>query len=164
MNAISRITVGYSEEEDRIELACEYDTGEIQVLWLTRRLCSRLVAVLVSRMEEADARDPFSKKALQSWEFHEARAGLVPGSPVEGGDLPGALVNAVDISQEGENVRLAFRWEAGAVLNLDGTALRQWLGIVRDAYVKAEWTDAIWPDWFDASPVAHEAPAGFSLH
>lgn len=162
---MSRITVSYSDEEDRIELACQYETGGVQVLWLTRRLCDRLVEALVMRLEKTERQDPFSADTLQSWELSAARAALLPENPVSGSGASRMLVNSIDIGRENGKFRLFFRWnEGGALLILDDTSLRQWLSFVHDAYVRAQWESGVWPAWFASSSTNHRPSSGMSLH
>ncbi len=151
--------------EDRIELACRYETGGIQVMWLTRRLCDRLVEALVARLQTPGRQDPISANTLQSWELSAAKAALVPENPVSEIGASRVLVNAVDLSQENGRFRLYFRWkDSGALLILDDTSLRQWLSIVHETYAKAQWGSGVWPVWFSAASASHLASSGVPLH
>ena len=162
---MNRITVGYSEEEDRIELACRYETGAVQVLWLTRRLCDRLVEALVARLQTPGRLDPLSANTLQSWELSAAKAALVPENPVSESGASRVLVNSIDLSQENGRFRLLFRWREGsALLILDDTSLRQWLSIVHETYVKAQWGSGVWPAWFAPASASPDASSGMALH
>ena len=63
-------------------------------------------------------------------------------------------------------VRLVFRDAQGAVaaMVLQPQPLRQWLGIVFDAWQQAEWPLEVWPDWLRESVPAKTVSAGGLMH
>ncbi len=166
MSNISRVTVTYSEAEDRIELACEIDSGETRVLMLTRRLCDRLVEAILTRLDRPGSRDPLAGRAIEAWALSAARAELVPENPVRADGAFRSLVSSVDIRQDGEYFQLLFRWHENgeAALNLDAVFVRQWLSIVHDAYLRAAWHSGIWPEWFDPALAGQALRSGRALH
>ena len=51
-----------------------------------------------------------------------------------------------------------------AKLKLAAQPLRQWLGIVFDAWQQAEWPLEVWPDWLRESVPAKAVSAGGLVH
>lgn len=153
MADLQRITTEYIEAQDRLRLAGELADGAPQVLWLTQRLLQRLLPVLLQQLQGAGAgaeTDTPYADLLHSFVQQSARAELVPQPPVQASDSsPAWLVVSVDIVQSAEGVRLTFKGaqDQQVSLALVTLALRQWLGIVHDAYAKAEWPLQGWPQW-----------------
>ena len=52
MDGIKRFTTEYVIPEDRIRLSLEDNDGQMRVLWLTRRLCTRLVPQIVKVLDK----------------------------------------------------------------------------------------------------------------
>jgi hypothetical protein len=48
-------------------------------------------------------------------------------------------------------------------MTLDETALRQWLALLQQSFLRAEWDDDIWPGWLLPLDPAG-APAGLRLN
>ena len=70
------------------------------------------------------------------------------------------LVQAVDVADKGELLLLDFRGEGEATVRLQvsGTLLRQWLGIVYGLYRKAEWPQDFWPQWMTSAALPEPVP------
>lgn len=156
--SLQRLTTEFVDREDRIRLAGEMEDGRPVVVWLTRRLLERLLPVLLGWLEERSATLPRAE-ALLSFAQRAASAELTPQAPVRAdADSPAWLALAVDVAQSEEAVGLTFRGADGrsATLALTGKPLRQWLGIVHEAYLKAEWPLDVWPEWLRESRL----PAG----
>lgn len=155
---LQRLTTEYIDREDRIRLAGEVEDGAPVVVWLTRRLLERLLPVLLGWLEERSATLPRAE-ALLGFAQQAAAAELTPQAPVRA-DAGSAqwLALAVDVVQSEKAVGLTFRGadERSATLTLTGKPLRQWLGIVHDAYLKAGWGLEAWPEWLRESRL----PAG----
>jgi hypothetical protein len=146
---LERITTEYIEAEDRIRLCGKVASGVPVVIWLTQRLLQRLLPALL-RVLEGNSADVHHAEALQGFAQQVARAELKPQVPVQAGAGSAAWVAlSVDIATSAQAVSLTFRDADGqaAMLMLEATPLRQWLGILRDLYVKAEWPCDVWPGW-----------------
>ncbi len=65
------------------------------------------------------------------------------------------LADSIDFTHASEGVVLTFKSanDQRAMLSLTAAALRQWLNIVYDAYVRAEWPLAAWPDCISEAAV-----------
>lgn len=152
MVTLERITTEYVESEDRIRLSGEAASGAPVVIWLTQRLLQRLLPVLLPLLD--GRRDSHYAEIMQGFAQQAARAELKPQAPVkaEAGRVAW-LALAVDIAPAEQAVTLIFRSADGqaASLMLGALPLRQWLGILHDFYVKAEWSLAEWPEWIRAS-------------
>ncbi len=156
MKAIEKVTVSYHEHEDRLHFACADNVGEVQGLWLTQRLGNRLIVALLAQLDGALAHLPneYARETVQTWELSSARAQLMPACPVQSKTpVQNDLVTSVDISHANDVFELVFRGaeNSASLLNMNKTALRQWLHIVHQHYRQAGWhCTEIWPAWFDA--------------
>lgn len=160
MTELKRLTTSYLGVEDRIQLAGEMAGGATVVLWLTQRLMQRLLPVLLQSLEKKGIDAPYAG-VLQGFAQQTAKAELVAAPPVSTGQGSLAwLVVSVDISQTAETVRLTFKGleDQQALLVLAPKPLRQWLGIVHEAYRKAGWPMVLWPDWVLDNAVPDTVP------
>lgn len=165
---IQKLTVRYDEREDRLLLAAKCDTGQVRGLWLTQRLATPLIRVILKRLGEVvmtEARSaPQSKPstlrqiALQTWEQSTAQAKQMSSAndPVSvPPDIQYGLVDEINvICRPGGNFQLNFRLSETAPLCLPLTSIlaRQWLAVLRTQYQRAEWhVPGLWPAWFDAA-------------
>jgi hypothetical protein len=149
MTTLERITTEYIDFEDRIRLSGEVGNAAPVVVWLTRRLLQRLLPVLLQRLELPGADAPLAE-VLHGFAQQAARAELAPQAPVRAGAGSTVwLAMSVDIVQLEQTVSLTFRGADGqkAILTLAAKPLRQWLSILHDAYIKAEWPLGVWPEW-----------------
>lgn len=147
--SLQRITTEYVDIEDRIRLSGETENATTVVLWLTQRMLQRLLPTLLQWLERQST-DTLRTEILQSFAQQAAEAGLTPQAPVRAGaDSTAWLVLSVDVTQSEEAVTLTFRGVEGQDINLTLAAnpLRQWLAIVHNAYLKAEWSLDVWPVW-----------------
>lgn len=165
---LQRITTEYIEAEDRLRLAGEGKVGEGMQGWLTQRLFGRLLPHLVGWLERqpigiGDASDsyllaPVQSDMLQDFVQQAACAELVPQVPVcaKEGEVAW-LVHAVDLAFKPEGIVLTFRGQVDveqASFGFTAQSMRQWLGIVYDQYVQAEWSLALWPQWISGRSAA----------
>ncbi len=175
MNALRRITTEYVEREDRLRLTGEFSSGDTVVLWLTQRLVNRLVPHLIAWLDRqlapASARPSVQaahQDIVQGFAQQAARAQLGPEPPVRASSTQaGWRVDAVDVTPSKEAVVLRFRGEAEAcgTLTLTAQALRQWLGIVYEQYLRGEWPTAVWPAWMrDSAPAPATGHRAALLH
>lgn len=152
---LERITTEYIDTEDRIRLSGEVGSDDVPVMiWLTQRLLQRLLPILLLWLENQNADMPHAE-ILHGFAQQAAKAELTPQAPVLAGSNSTAwLAHSVDIEQSEQAVTLTFYGADGqepVSLTLVATPLRQWLSIVYDAYLKAEWSIEIWPGWLRQS-------------
>ncbi len=152
MSRIIRFSQMFDPSEDRIAWITEDDRGETTRLWLSLRLCQRMVGALVPKVQEirpaptVAASDP----AIQSWEQAAAMAQLEPGPPI----LPSAktttgLVQSIDIAPVNGEFLLTLHFGEGEQRSLALTAveMRQSLTVLYRLYRAAEWPLDVWPGW-----------------
>lgn len=161
--ALQRVTTAYVENEDRLRLTGKLADGDTVVLWLTQRLLSRLVPHLTAWLARqagsfASTVSPAMQSAhhdiVQGFAQQSARAQLKPGSPVRAASTAaGWRVDAVDVAQGEVGVVLTFKGEAGeqVVMTMTTQPLRQWLSIVYEQVVAAEWPTTAWPAWMEVA-------------
>lgn len=146
---IGRFTTEYIDTEDRLRLAGEGAAGVPVVIWLTQRLLARAIPPLLLWLEQQGAALPRAEVA-HSWAQQAARAALAPAPPVRPAiDTVAWLAQRIDVTFGADRVLLVFRSEQEdvATLPLATLPLRQWLNILHDAHVAADWPLAAWPDW-----------------
>lgn len=155
MQILQKVTIEYSDAEDRIRLTGDSEQAVPVVIWLTQRLLQRILQVLVKKHEPKDKSHPHHD-VFQSFAQQAARSELEQ-TPVESvqprGDSPVWLVTSVEITHSEQEVSLVFRGDEGqhAKLVLGEKHLRQWLGILHGLYLKAEWPLDVWPEWIGES-------------
>jgi hypothetical protein len=160
MTDLQRLTTQFVDNEDRIRLSGENADGEVQVLWLTRRLLDRLVPVLCEQL--APGADTHAG-LLSSFKQEAAQSQLAPQEPVQATSAgTEALVTRIDMVRVEHGLRLTFfaqDSEAAAIV-MPELSLRQWLAILRDQFRIAGWPENVWPAWTDpgATPDADAAP------
>lgn len=123
------------------------------MIWLTQRLLQRLLLPLLRWLGHQGTDTP-SAKVLQSFAQQAARAELVMQVPVRAGKGSAIwLALSVDIAQSEQSVSLTFCGVdgQGATLTLGAKPLRQWLSILHEACIKAEWELDVWPGWLRES-------------
>ncbi len=170
---LRRLTTRYIPLEDRLQLTGELSTGQVQILWLTRRLIDRILPHLWRWLEQAEASQPSGhdspaavsaarsdagRTELQRFAQQAATAGLGPQTPVESPPDPATLlIVSVDLAQTTRGVRLTLKGQVLAGqgpeavrLSLTALAMRQWLQIVYQQYRQAQWSVQGWPAWFQA--------------
>ncbi|MGZ4955646.1 MAG: hypothetical protein ACXV8Q_11080 [Methylobacter sp.] len=150
---LQRITTEYIDFEDRIRLSGELDNAEPVVIWLTQRLLHRLLVALLRWLGRQDTDAP-SAEILQSFAQQAARAELAVQVPVSAGESSAVwLALSVDIAQSEQSISLTFRGAEGqdATLTMETKPLRQWLSILHEAYINAEWELDVWPGWLRES-------------
>ncbi|WP_024298609.1 hypothetical protein [Methylomicrobium lacus] len=157
MTLLKRITTDYDEAEDRIKLVGEYQSGNLGVIWLTQRLLSRLLPVILDRLQKAmgDIHQVGQVgSVVQEFAQQAARAQMPPLPPLKPEpDAQAWLVKSIDIASVSNGIRLTFKGPGfeQAILKLEGQFLRQWLNILYDINRKAGWPVTIWPDWIRES-------------
>lgn len=161
MIKLERITTEYIVREDRIRLSGERADGATVSIWLTQHLLSRLLPLLLQWIERQCGNVPRAE-TLHSFVQQMAKAELTLQRPVRAiASRTAWLARSVDVAQSRKAVRLTFRGEEdqNASLTLAVKPLRQWLGIVHDAYCKANWPLAVWPGWIRESALPAQKQA-----
>ena len=155
MDGIQRFTTEYVVVEDRIRLSMELNGGEVRVLWLTRKLCARLVPQLVKVLGKRsliydDAVQVPSDNAQRRSQMGalgrlESQDPVRPEGPVEG-----HLVTVLSMRMNPRAIMLDFKTHENKLIQtipFTEVAMRQWLVMLYAAFRKGEWTEDIWPDW-----------------
>lgn len=183
-NRLQRVTTTYVEVQDRLRLTGALVNGTAVQLWLTQRLLGRLVPPLTTWLERhtplvaADTRPGAAPKApiapadqgiVQRFAQHTAQAQLTPQPPVHAtADSATWVVTSVQLSLGPQTVLLAFKNNASdphaVTWELNAQQLRQWLGIVFDQVVRAQWPTASWPAWMDQRRGDLTQPASVLMH
>lgn len=169
MFVIRKITQQYDPAEDRIALSVEDADGRVLLLWLTQRLASRLAAPVACWLDE-DLRAVAAgcvESSLHAWEQAAARAQLKSDRSVEAATASRAvLVSEIDLTRGAQAYTLTFKWggDGAACLNLNATELRQWLGILHQLFVSAEWPLQAWPAWLAPEAQVPASLSPLSLH
>lgn len=166
---IRKLTVSYDEREDRQLLAAQCEDGEAQGLWLTQRLTRPLIKVLLSRLDDAAPTESIrmredQRSVMQAWEQSAAAIRHVHPEPVTvSPEHAHGLIDTVNVvCLANGDFQLVFRWPEANALSfpVSATAMRQWLGILRQQYRRADWpADGVWPAWFDAAQDEAKPPA-----
>ena len=162
MTILQRITTEYIEAEDRVRLSGASPSGEAVSLWVTQRLLSRLLKVILNWTAEGENAQQTLKNAFAQ---QAARADLklqlsVPAQPIA------VLVNTIDISQTVDALTLVFHCSDGPAgqLTLQRADVRQWLNILHDTWRLAEWPQDLWPDWMSMPQGGPAAVTQVTLH
>ncbi len=149
---LSKVTVTYSEVEDRICMSALVKEGDTVVFWLTYRLCSRLIPALTGHLERTVSRSALVDMGLLlACQQRDAEWQHEPSEPVR---LSGAslvvLPERVDLSCSADSVILQFLIGDGEMSKLQMSMLevRQWLAIVHRQFEHAGWPMQVWPEWF----------------
>ena len=166
---LQRITTEYVDTEDRVRLSGEAEKDASIVLWLTQRLLSQVISHLLGLIEKqslnlanTDSSNPAPASSLmQGFAQQLAQSELASELPVQATAAAQSwLVLEIDITLSPEGtLALVFKRETGsaatqegagrAILTVEAKQLRQWLGIVRSQWQKAEWPLTLWPTWMD---------------
>lgn len=156
--AVRRFTTEYVVAEDRIRISLEREDDSLLVLWLTRRLTTRLVQQVV-KMVDALPRLTGKVQAapsdnLQRRSQLDALGKIEQQAPVLAGALPGGIDSHLIVEM---NLRLTrtgalidFKTSKDCVVQtfpFSEEALRQWLGVLHLNFRKAQWKEDVWPAW-----------------
>lgn len=172
MSEVHRFTTRYDVSEDRFQILVEMEGGEVQVLWLTRRLLNNLVPVLLEKLESGPVvkNVPAPKsQAVQKFAQAAAVGGLKKQKsvtpPTKTSEEPShALITSVDLKVSQRALSLTFKsgQTLAQSLQLTEPALRQWLGIIHKQYQAAGWSEALWPAWMLVD--SQESPSDLRLN
>ena len=158
MLELERITVVYSEDQDRIAINAAVRDGGIARLWLTQRLANRLIPALINLIKPRHE-DPTYVDIMAGVAQQRAVARQEPQTPVKVTEPNHEwLINKIDLQMPPSGTVIIFYDASGqsARVIFQGDLLRQWLSILQRAYTGAEWRGTDWPDWMTA-PEATQA-------
>ncbi|MEE4346868.1 MAG: hypothetical protein V2I53_08740 [Paracoccaceae bacterium] len=155
MDGIKRFTTEYVIPEDRIRLSLESSDGQVRLLWLTRRLCVRLVPQITrvlgqrAKLYSQAAQLPSDNAQRRS---QMAALGMLQNhDPVRPeGDVEEHLVTALSMRMNPQAILLDFKTAEDSVIQtvpFHEASMRQWLVMLNAAFRKAQWGDDIWPEW-----------------
>lgn len=173
--SLHKFTTQYVDLEDRILIAGATPDGETLSLWLTHRLLAQLVPALCHCIERhssagqlsADlpatvARPAHQQQVIQEFEQQAANSNLKPAERVTVTQTsPVLLIDeaTVELHSAGVNVQLGCTPQNQTVyLAFQPETLRQWMGILFNAYCNSRWTKEFWPNWLKA-PTSNTGPA-----
>ena len=164
-----KVSLIYSPLEDRIRLTGQVSETRSTVLWLTQRICQKLVRAVGHYIEKASVVPTGSDRELVlSFKQSAAMVRKAQTEPVI--PTPGskdALVERIDVSYRKDRVLLRFLVQEGEVaqFGLSIQQARQWLGILRRQYREAGWPMDVWPVWItEAEDPAASPGAGRQIH
>jgi len=147
---LKKVTLRYSEYEDRIGMFAESADGEQVVIWLTHRLSRMLVQSLCRGIEKDMSH--VQRDLVLPLRQHEAESQHQPSEPVARmsvAEKSAALPRRVDVSYSSRGVSLVFR--AGdaqpIMLLLTRTEVSQLLSMLYRLFRKAKWPLDVWPPW-----------------
>ena len=149
---LEKITLDYVAAEDRILVRTQAHNGEVVSFWLTLRMSRALVKFL---LEHLDKVTPVSAAAdrelMQTFKQTSALMQLEPSTAVESGDAMPLLLTTLDLQRKPNGVVLQLPLRDGTVADLamDSVQLRQYLHILRNMFVRAEWPLDGWPAWMN---------------
>ena len=145
---LSRVTLDYSPDEDRMKLTGLTQTGSLVVAWLTLRLLGRVVPHLLTRYESIAASAVSNTAPLQQSSQPEVLGGAGAEEPVlPAHDTPCFLVGAADITQGTDSIILTLRGGSGEVrFAIPASKMAHWLSGVKNLYQVAEWPMLAWKD------------------
>ena len=158
---VRRFTTEYVIPEDRIRIALERQDDTLAILWLTRRLATRLVPQVVKvlgtlpQLQGTGVVERPSDNAQRQNQM-EALGKLEQQAPVLGGELPdnieAHLITGLGVRMTRALMLLDFKVgeEVVQILPFPEDAIRQWLGMLHLNFRKAQWNEDIWPAWITA--------------
>lgn len=154
MFKLQRFTTAYDENEDRIKLTGHCQSDQHVMLWLTQRLLLNLVPVMLERIQKSVEEPAQIQTVMQEFAQQAARTQMPSLPAVQAkDDSQSWLIHSIDVTSTPEGLELAMKGKNNdcAVIKLEGQLLRQWLNILYDLSLKANWPLSIWPDWIQAS-------------
>ena len=134
---LARVTLSYSIEEDRVQLAGEDAQGNTVKLWLTARLLTRLVPRLVQQQVALGAGQSVAVEP-------DVLANTGGDDPSVRCDLgcPEALVTEIDLRFSQEGLILVFKdgtRRARASFKVPATSLLRWTQGLQTCFEQAGW-------------------------
>ena len=173
MNSLRRITIEYSEQEDRIRLAGLTQSSQTVIMWFTMRLMSRLIVHCLGLLERGSLESKIiltenekSKESIQNFVQKSAEEQIIKETPVEVSvESPEHLIVEIDVKNTDSGLSIIFKGKSDSVHNIffNGEQLRQWLAMLYSVWQKAEWPKTMWPDWIEKDH-SLPTPSEISVH
>ena len=141
---LSRLTLDYSPDEDRMKLTGLTQEGTLVIAWLSLRLLERLVPHLLTRFEALVASTESNTASLR--ETKPSTMSDVSEAPVlPQHDTPSFLVGAADMAQGTDAIVLTLRGADDDVrFAIPVSKMAHWLSGLKHLYQVAEWPMSIW--------------------
>lgn len=175
--SLHKFTTQYIDIEDRIQVAGATLEGEILTLWLTHRLLAQLVPTLCHCIERHSSigqihadlpasapRPAHQQQVIQEFEQQIANSSIKPTERVQANPSnPVLLIDeaTVELGSTGVNIHLGCTPQNQIVhIAFQPETLRQWMGILFNAYRKSRWTHEIWPNWIKSPATQADLPSG----
>jgi len=172
---IDRVTSKYDEVQDRMLFVCAMNDGSVISIWMTQRLLTRFVPILLNWLQEQmDVSDKAQADAFHSLAQTRAQVAMKENSPViaptkiveeEGqrntpvivsGRTDEWLATTITLSKRPQELVLKIS-EAddvnAVVLPLPVAALRQWLCALQLLTKRSEWS-VEWPAWLTSEQIS----------
>jgi hypothetical protein len=162
VSEIRKFSLVYSVEEDRLAWDLEHMNGVTTRLWLTQRLCRRMIEAILPILQKAVPPSVTADQApaIQSFEQAAAMAdfGKTPGvQPTP--ETRSGLVSSIDLTPTKINLVLTFHYGADKqAVGIGPAELRQTLTVLYKLTAAAGWALDYWPAWI-ADPGAGAAMA-----
>lgn len=156
-SAIRRFTTEYVVAEDRIRISLEREDDSVALLWITRRLCIRLVpeiVKIVNALPKLQGKAETVSDNAQRKSQLDALGGLAQQPAVSAPkdtDVPTEihLITGMQVQLTRKAILIHFKVEEAIVQTMPfvEAPLRQWLGILHACFRKGQWADDVWPVW-----------------
>ena len=155
---VRRFTTEYVVAEDRLRISLEREDDSLLVLWMTRRLSTRMVGHIIKVVNalprlKGQTQTPPSDNAQRRNQL-DALDKIEQQAPVLAGPLPEGLetylIVEIGLRLTRSGVLLDLKSGKDQVvqtLPFNENALRQWLGVLHLNFKKAQWHEDIWPAW-----------------
>jgi len=157
---LTKITLSYSKVEDRIRMDGRSRDDTVS-LWITRRLCRELVKIVVAYLSKPEinnaevaraAVSPQHLSAVQEFLHQKAKSDKIKAPPVMPAAPTAMLVSSVKVRASTKCVQISFSVGSSsmAALVMTPKETRQWLDILYEQYLVAEWSLDVWPHWMSS--------------
>ena len=157
MDEIKRFTTEFIPHEDRIRLSLESNDGAVRLLWLTRRLCVRLIPQIAKVLEQraklyANAMQAPSNNAQRRRQMN-ALGKLESQEPVRAGagaQVEQHLVTMLAMRMTAQAILIDFKVSEDSIIQtipFPEEAIRQWVVMLNACFRKGGWDDDVWPAW-----------------
>lgn len=147
--ALSRVTLSYSAEEDRVCVDGITENGEIKRLWLTARIVNRLAPHLLRLNGDAPCEKHVVKGPVAQHLESPEKVEFVEGSEE-------TLIESIDICDLESDIALLFKDKSTTVkasLSLSRGEMRRWTNALRHCYLLGGWPISSWQEVPDSLPI-----------
>ncbi len=158
---LQKITLNYSDEQDRLLLLASGDDNQSYGFWLTRKLMKLLVKHFIKKFSPATrptSHDRIVEELLL--ETHAQSAiqqhdkNTTPVSTNSLGQV--LLIISVDISISDQLISLGWKSsDKQFKLGLSHAEFFQWLYALRNTLINSDW-DIQWPSWIESADISQK--------